>query len=294
MRNTKLLSKKMTPSKLSNRRKLAKCFEALESRLLMSGNIQVTVINDLNANGTKDAAEPGLAGWTVYVDDNKNGIFDAGDLSLVTDSNGQALFSGLPNGKTDVREILPTGWQASPGLSDLLRVNVSNNQTTPALFLNSKDLPTTGSAGGTVWNDINGDGIRQAEDVGIPGWKVFIDLNTNKIADAGDPFATTDASGVYNIPNLAPGTYKVREITPPSWDPTIGFDGQSSADIVAGKTAINDFGNFNVASLGSIQGTVWNDVNADGFRAASDVGMSGWTVFLDLNLDGNLNAGEVS
>jgi len=28
-----------------------------------------------------------------------------------------------------------------------------------------------------------------------------------------------------------------------------------------------DFGNFNVESLGTITGSVWNDVNADGFRA---------------------------
>jgi hypothetical protein len=298
MRNTKLLGKNMTPSKLStaarNRRKLAKCIEPLESRLLMSGNIQVSVINDLNANGTKEAGEPGLAGWTVFIDNNKNGTLETGEPSLVTDSSGQALFSALPTGKTDVREILPSGWQASPGLSDLLRVNVNNNQTTPALFLNTDSLPTTGSAGGTVWNDINGDGIRQAGDVGIPGWTVFVDLNTNRVRDAGEPFTTTDANGVYNIPNLAPGTYKVREITPSGWNPTIGFDGQATANVTAGKTAVNDFGNFNVASLGSIQGTVWNDVNADGIRAASDVGMSGWTVFLDLDLNGTLGAGEPS
>ena len=46
-------------------------------------------------------------------------------------------------------------------------------------------------------------------------------------------------------------------------------------------------GNFNAASLGSIKGTVWNDVNADGFRAAGDPGLGGWTVFLDLDASGN-------
>ncbi|MDB5318904.1 MAG: Cna B-type [Phycisphaerales bacterium] len=293
MRGTNLLRSKAS-SRLRGGQILAKCIEPLESRLLMSGSIQVTVVNDLNADGAKDAFEPGLAGWTVFIDSDRDGVLDPSETSLLTDANGQAVFTGLANGKTDVREILPSGWSPSPGLTDLLRVNVSNNQTTPAIFLNTTGLPTTGSAGGTVWNDINGDGIRQAGDVGIPGWTVFIDLNTNRVRDAGEPFATTDANGVYNIPNLAPGTYKVRDITPSGWDATVGFDGQSAANVVAGKTAVNDFGNFNVASIGSIQGTVWNDVNADGFRASSDVGMSGWTVFLDLDLNGSLGAGEPS
>src|SRR5690349_18624972 len=141
------------------RRAIAKCIEPLESRVLLSGAIQVTVINDTNQNAALDAGEPPLAGWTVYIDANKNGALDAAETSAVTDANGQALFSNLPTGKTDIREILPSGWTASPGLSDLLRVNVNNNQTTQALFLNTNG-PVVGSASGTVWNDVNGDGIR--------------------------------------------------------------------------------------------------------------------------------------
>ena len=124
---------------------------------------------------------------------------------------------------TDVREILQSGWSASPGFSDLIRLNVNNNQTTPAQFLNTQ-APLVGKVTGTVWNDVNGNGVREAEDTGIPGWTVFADLNTNRVLDAGEPSAITDASGVYTISNLAPGGYKIRDITPNGWNPTLGFD----------------------------------------------------------------------
>jgi serine-aspartate repeat-containing protein C/D/E len=273
------------------REAIAKCIEPLESRVLLSGAIQVTVINDTNQNAVQDAGEPPLAGWTVYIDADKDGALDHGETSAVTDANGQALFANLPTGKTDVREILPSGWTASPGLSDLLRVNVNNNQTTQALFLNTNG-PVVGSASGTVWNDVNGDGIRDPEDTGIPGWTVFIDQNTNRILDVGEPSTTTDVNGVYTFANLTPGTYKIRDITPAGWNPALNADGQNTVTVTAGHNSVSDFGNFNVASRGDIKGTVWNDVNADGVRAAGDPGLGGWTVYLDLNSNGSPDAGE--
>ena len=65
-------------------------------------------------------------------------------------------------------------------------------------------------------------------------------------------------------------------------------------DVSPGRTTVQDFGNFNVASLDNIRGTVWNDVNADGVVAPTDPGLGDWTVFLDLNGDGALGAGEPS
>jgi hypothetical protein len=270
---------------------VARCVEELESRVLLSGAIQVSIINDLNASGSVDAGEPPLQGWTVFIDDDKDGFLDASETSLVTDASGQALFTNLPNGKTDVREILQGGWSASPGFADLVRVNVNNDQTTPVRFLNTQVAPV-GKVTGLVWNDVNGNGIREADDTGIPGWTVFADLNTNRVLDAGEPSAITDANGIYTISNLAPGGYRIREITPAGWDTTLGFDGQSNVDITAGGTAVADFGNFNVASRGLIQGTVWNDVNADGVRAAGDPGLGDWTIFMDLNQNNTLDAGE--
>jgi hypothetical protein len=53
--------------------------ELLEERTLLAiDSIAGVVWNDADGNGVRDAGEPGLAGQTVYIDLNRNGIFDSG------------------------------------------------------------------------------------------------------------------------------------------------------------------------------------------------------------------------
>ena len=48
-----------------------------------------TKYNDLDADGVVgEAGEPGLAGWTIYVDYNGNNTFNAGEPSAVTGATG--------------------------------------------------------------------------------------------------------------------------------------------------------------------------------------------------------------
>ena len=72
---------------------------------------------DVNANGTQDAGEPGIAGVTVALalDANNSGVIDAGEIIATdtTDSAGNYLFTGLPTGKylvavTDSNNVLGT------------------------------------------------------------------------------------------------------------------------------------------------------------------------------------------
>jgi hypothetical protein len=81
-----------------------------------NGEIRGTKWNDVNANGVRDAGEPGLSGWTVYCDVNNSGTLDAGDVSDVTDGSGAYELPNLPTGLYSVREIPQgTGTQTSPG-----------------------------------------------------------------------------------------------------------------------------------------------------------------------------------
>ena len=41
-----------------------------------TGTIAGTKYHDLDGDGFRDAGEPGLAGWTIYIDANENGVFD--------------------------------------------------------------------------------------------------------------------------------------------------------------------------------------------------------------------------
>jgi hypothetical protein len=76
--------------------------------------IQGSKWHDLNGNGIRDTGEPGLSGWTIFLDTNNNGQLDGGESSTLTDSNGDYAFIGLTTPFTyTVAELLPSGWQQS-------------------------------------------------------------------------------------------------------------------------------------------------------------------------------------
>ncbi len=62
---------------------------------------------------------------------------------------------------------------------------------------------------GTVFNDINGNGIFDANETGAPNVVVFVDANGNHRFDTGEQFTTTDAAGSYQFTGLAEGDYSI-------------------------------------------------------------------------------------
>jgi hypothetical protein len=266
--------------------------EPLDRRVLLSGDIFVTVLHDANGNGIRDPEEPALQGWSVFLDLDHDRAPDAGEPLQLTDVDGETRFTGLAPGDYDVIEIPQPGWGPTTGYGVAETVTIVNNETIDVLFLN---VPTAnGGIEGVVWDDRNGDGARAADDPGLAGWTVFIDENENRTPDAGEPSTLTDAGGAYLFGDVAPGTWRVREILPNGWEMTLGYDNGVLVDVTPGAVAVQDFGNFNGLAVGTITGTVWNDVNADGLRAAGDPGIADWTVFLDLNSNAVLDAGEPS
>ncbi len=75
------------------------------------GEISGSKWNDFNGDGKQDANEPGLAGWTIYLDDNQNGQLDSGETSTKTDINGDYTFTNLNPGTYTVAEVLKPGWE---------------------------------------------------------------------------------------------------------------------------------------------------------------------------------------
>lgn len=266
--------------------------EPLDSRVLMTGTVFATSIHDLNSNGVKDPEEPALQGWTVFVDYNRNGALNAGEPSGTTDIDGEVFITEVERGTWDIVEILEPGWAPSPGTDSVIREQVRDNEETEVLFLN---VPAAnGSIQGTVWNDINGDGVRQPTDPGLASWTVFLDDNNDGDPNPGEVTAITNASGFYSMPDLPTGNYRVREVLPGDWDVTIGYDNGVQVNVNPGAPTTVDFGNFNTGTLGGIAGVVWNDINADGFRSAADNGLADWTVFIDSNANSVLDIGELS
>ena len=66
---------------------------------------------DLDADGQpQEAGEPGLSGWTIYVDYDNDGQLDGNEPSDVTDANGAYTITGITPGTYKVREVLQNGW----------------------------------------------------------------------------------------------------------------------------------------------------------------------------------------
>jgi hypothetical protein len=77
--------------------------------------------NDLDADGIRDfiggptghnsVDEPGLSGWTIYVDYNENYVLDAGEPSAVTDALGTyVIWNSINPGAWQVKEVPQAGW----------------------------------------------------------------------------------------------------------------------------------------------------------------------------------------
>jgi len=56
-------------------------------------------------------------------------------------------------------------------------------------------LPAPGSISGTVFQDINVNGVQDVGEPGIAGQTLFLDLSGSGKLEAGDPTTTTDGSG---------------------------------------------------------------------------------------------------
>ncbi len=80
------------------------------------GKIDGSKWHDLNGDGVWDAGEPGVQGWTMYVDSNHNGQLDPGEPSDITDGAGDYSITGLAEGTYTVAEVLQVTWvQTFPG-----------------------------------------------------------------------------------------------------------------------------------------------------------------------------------
>jgi hypothetical protein len=144
----------------------------------------------------------------------------------------------------------PTG--ASMALSDpALDNNIGANWCTSSTPFGDGDLgtpgatndcgePQFGSISGLKFNDIDGDGVKDAGEPGLPGWTIrLIDEAGNVIAET-----TTDQNGEYGFGSLGAGTYHVSEAQQLGWTQTFPPGGIHSMPLAAGENVRGvDFGN---------------------------------------------------
>jgi hypothetical protein len=275
---------------------------------------------DTNGNGVQDATEAGIAGVTVTLTRpgfGLDGVAGNADDALavataITDANGKYFFGNLAVGNYVVNfATIPTNTvftqQNTPGDNG----NNTNSDANPstgnsasiALTAGETDLTIDagvkpnlpGAVGNFVWNDLDADGIQDANEPGVAGVLVTLyDAANNPIGSA-----ITDGNGAYLITNVPAGTgyYVIFSNLPngavfTTQDQTAGGGNDTndsdanpatgrtgSITVVAGevnttvdagiKTSILNLGNF-----------VWYDKNSNGMQDADELGLVGIPVNL--------------
>jgi outer membrane protein assembly factor BamB len=72
--------------------------------------------------------EPGLVGWTVFIDENHDGRLDPNDPSTTTHQFGQFAFSDLADGTYTIAEVPQAGWTQTAPAARTYQVTVSGGQ----------------------------------------------------------------------------------------------------------------------------------------------------------------------
>jgi subtilisin family serine protease len=201
-----------------------------------------TVYADVNGNSAVDIFDGAASNMRVFYDSIRNGVFDAGEQFVTTNADG--TYSLTIAAASDIAFAigvdLQPGWAPSAPGGALKAFfagpgEVLNNQD---FFLNPPDDPTGSGLGnitGFVFNDLDGDGVRDSGEAGIMGATVFIDTGAipNGVLDSGEVSVVTGANGGYFIPNLGAGTYRIDVVATADQEPTPEF---RMVTLAAGET----------------------------------------------------------
>ncbi|MEM7532188.1 MAG: SdrD B-like domain-containing protein, partial [Chloroflexota bacterium] len=279
-----------------------------------SASITGTVFNDVLQDGIQDPTDPGISGIQVNLVDALGNIVAStvtspDDPNTPEDETGDYQFVGVtPDTPYRVEFVVPSpesyitlkdvgnddtiDSDANPtsGRTDIITVapgEVSENNDAGLYdFLQSK--PAT--LGDKVWEDLDGDGVQDAGEPGVPDVTVQLLTPSGTVLET----TTTDGDGMYLFDGLVPDDYKVRFVLPSDYDEFTDQDAgidetaDSDADPTDGETDIITLGlsevNLDVdagivrrVSLGNF---VWEDLNADGIQDAGEPGISGVDVEL--------------
>lgn len=175
------------------------------------GEIRGRKCQDVNGDGNLADCKP-LAGWTIYLDTNKNGSLDPGEVSTTTNANGRYRFQNLPTGTYVVREVLKPGWIQTFPASGKHQVTLSAGQVVKGKNFGNLKCDY-GRIGGVKFEDKNCNGWRDHGEQGLANWTIVL----KRVGSATQVTTTTNHLGEYEFDNLAPGTYLVTEVQKTGW-----------------------------------------------------------------------------
>jgi hypothetical protein len=269
-----------------------------------TGAIGDRIWNDADGDGVQDSGEIGIVGVTVklFTDTNGDGVYggtgDSAAVTTTTGADGRYIFDGLTPGSYVIevdKTTLPAGYNTTPSSDP---DSTRDGKTTNPIILSPGDVfvnadfgyninndgnPNTSESGGghsignTIYLDADASGTLTAADSGIAGITVVLEDSSGKIIAT----TTTDASGSYSFDGLPDGTYTVKVA-----DNSNLLNGLSSTGYPSGGSAYQ-----NSVTLSGADKLDQDFGYAPAGHSSSE-GLIGDTVFLDLDNDGIVDAGE--
>jgi len=255
------------------------------------GSVGDTVWFDRDRDGLQGPGEPGIAGVDVLLTwpgpDGVLGTPDDVTFTETTDANGEYLFGGLNSGEYSVVvdvSTLPGGmdntFDEDGNLNDATELTLAAGE---AHLTADFGYGGSGSLGDFVWWDLDGDGVQDSGEPGIPGVDVeVVWAGPDGVLGTGDDVtsvATTDAGGLYLVENLPDGEYRVTVSgsLPSTAANTFDYDGggDSTAVVTLAGGVPNldlDFGYVGDNAIGDY---VWFDANGDGVQDSTEPALSG-------------------
>ncbi|MCU1361175.1 MAG: hypothetical protein JWN99_2464, partial [Ilumatobacteraceae bacterium] len=239
---------------------------------------------DVDADGVQDAGEPGYAGLAMtVVAAGRDGVFGSADdtaVSTVTQADGAFEVTGLPDGAVKVsyaRRALSRGYV--PGSDgDGADLTSARSTLTNGGAASSVDFGVRGTASlaDVVWNDADGDGVRDPGEDGVAG--VTVEAVWTGPLGRVVLHSVTAADGSWAFSALPPGSYTVSTTAAPS---TAGMVSSTRHGVLSvllpGGSASARLRQVPSASIGDL---IWLDDDADGVRDATDPGIGGVAVRL--------------
>ena len=227
------------------------------------GSLHGSIINDLNNNGQIDNGESGIEGIAIIVTD-----VNGDEHTVYTDVNGNYTVDNLPVGMATVaidRSTLPDNAELTIG-EDPNSVEVIAGKNVDAGTDGYVIQTTTGDLHGTLFEDTNYNGVRDANEIGQAGISVII-----TDAEGNTHIVTTDDNGNYSLTDLPEGTttIDVNDSTlPENTGLTVGED-PNTIEITMGTSVDAGTDGYSVTAL---HGTVFSDDNNNGIQDNGETG----------------------
>jgi protocatechuate 3,4-dioxygenase beta subunit len=203
---------------------------ALTQKVRITGNVW----KDVNANAVKESTEVGFSSVRVFLDTNKDGIYQTTEPSVLTDASGNYAFDNLAAGTYRVRQVVPAGWRInSPTASYYDQTLASGAIATAKNFANTQRVRIAGN----VFNDANGNKIKDSTEAYLANWRAYVDANNDGVWQSTETSVLTDSSGAWQFNALVAGTYRIRIVQQATWTLTTPTGGLFTKTLANGATS---------------------------------------------------------